>query len=308
MAFDRHVMKVLTKMEGKFALGIPTDCKTIDRWKEGSVGLGLEEVLFGEAPVPLKTIESVGTPLPIKGNYISIAYTDKNEKKFGAITGDTANLKKFEKNLLLILLHKKPVYVKHPAMVGGVAQNSKWEEGRVFFFKDKSGGEKIAVLKENVTIVNIFLDGIEGMDIEEREIQGGLKRVLNIKHQNNGSVYNSLIMGSAKIQNPLMRYIKSHLESKGVVSKSSSLLTATGIELTPQEEQTLVALYSSVSPFEVYSILKMEVDNVEKIYEKLIEKELLKLVRIRKDVELTPKGRAVVNQKMRTKDEENPLF
>ncbi len=65
------------------------------------------------------------------------------------------------------------------------------------------------------------------------------------------------------------------------------------------EDEILVALYSGVSALEVPTFMEgAEVDQVEAVYDKLISQGLVELVRLRKDVKLTAKGRNIVNKKM----------
>ncbi|HIP17559.1 MAG TPA: hypothetical protein EYG76_04625, partial [Methanothermococcus okinawensis] len=66
-------------------------------------------------------------------------------------------------------------------------------------------------------------------------------------------------------------------------------------QLEPEEQEILAALYTGISSLELPTMMGLDVDEVEKILESLIDKGYLDLVRIRKETELTEKGRAVTN-------------
>jgi hypothetical protein len=59
-----------------------------------------------------------------------------------------------------------------------------------------------------------------------------------------------------------------------------------------------MALYSGVSSFEVPEFLDMDPDEVEEIYERLIELDVLQEVRIRREVALKPRGRNIASESM----------
>jgi helix-turn-helix protein len=59
-----------------------------------------------------------------------------------------------------------------------------------------------------------------------------------------------------------------------------------------------MALYSGVSPFQIPSFVGMEVDEVEEIFQQLIEHDILEAVRTRRDVQLEARGRSIAADAM----------
>jgi len=55
----------------------------------------------------------------------------------------------------------------------------------------------------------------------------------------------------------------------------------------------LMALYSGVSPFDIPAFLGIEVDQVEELFVRLIDHDVLDEVRIRHEVELNARGRSI---------------
>ena len=68
------------------------------------------------------------------------------------------------------------------------------------------------------------------------------------------------------------------------------------VDLSETEKQVLMGLYSGVSPFEIPDFLGMEVDDVEEIYDRLIELDVLEEVRTRREVSLKTRGRNIASE------------
>lgn len=66
-------------------------------------------------------------------------------------------------------------------------------------------------------------------------------------------------------------------------------------QLAPEEQEILTAIYTGITSLELPGMMGMDIDEVEKVLEKLIDQGFLDLVRIRKETDLTEKGRAVTN-------------
>jgi len=66
--------------------------------------------------------------------------------------------------------------------------------------------------------------------------------------------------------------------------------------LDETEKQILMALYSGLNPLEIHQFLGLSEREIEEIYDRMIDKGLLKIVMIRKVVDLTREGRKIVNK------------
>jgi len=69
-------------------------------------------------------------------------------------------------------------------------------------------------------------------------------------------------------------------------------------ELDDVENQVLMALYSGVSPFEMADFVGIDVEEVEEIYQKLLEVGAVDKVRERTEVTLNAKGRNLASEAM----------
>ncbi len=259
--------------------------------------------------IPLAAIASLGREVPKKQlgtsvtDYIAVTYVLENKETTVAITGQPEQLKKLKKYIMFLQLNKKPVYVLHPAKVGGVIKDGvAWAQGLLNIVWTPGGAADKLVIQRKEGNVEIQMNNIEMVQIESSNIGGKVQQIANIKHSDGENTYNTFILSG--IQNSLVEYINDHLREQGVISShasDSATDSSSDAAIAETEEEILVALYSGVSALEVPTFMEeMDVDQVEKIYDKLISYGLVELVRLRKDVELTPKGRNMVNKKMQT--------
>jgi Uncharacterized conserved protein len=55
----------------------------------------------------------------------------------------------------------------------------------------------------------------------------------------------------------------------------------------------LMALYSGISPFKIPEFVDMDIDEVEEVYDRLLEADILEPVRTRREVQLEARGRSI---------------
>ena len=70
------------------------------------------------------------------------------------------------------------------------------------------------------------------------------------------------------------------------------------LDLDPIERRVVMALYSGVSPFAISEFVGTDVENVEEIYDRLVDLDVVEVVRERKDVGLTARGRKIAGEAM----------
>ena len=301
--------KIVTWLDGKI-LFIETYA-TQTNWVQCKVVLtyGGIWLMYGnnKKGIPLAMITSMGREIPKKqlgtsvSNYIAVTHVIENREITVAITGQSSQLKKLKKYIMFLRLNKKPVYILHPAKVGGVIKDGvQWVQGLLNIAWTPGGAADKLVIQRKEGNVEILMNNIEMVQTESPNIGGKVKQIVNIKHSDSENIYNTFILSG--IQNSLLEYINDHLREQGVISShasDSATDSSSDAAIAETEEEILVALYSGVSALEVPTFMEeMDVDQIESIYDKLISYGLVELVRLRKDVKLTPKGRNIVNKKM----------
>ncbi|WP_423793035.1 CheF family chemotaxis protein [Methanocaldococcus indicus] len=226
----------------------------------------------------------------------------------------------FLSKLFYVLLHKKPVKIQYAAMKGGsLDPNAKWEDGQLYFIQKKSsvgGSKEILVVvvfeEEKPKVYNVFTN-IEAMRLKEKVIDGETVEALEIKQVKNNESITSYLYTDNKTRLFILRYLANLTKYKHAVKDllpksedeiisefaaeafSGEKIKSEIEKLKPEEQEILVALYTGISSLELPTMLGMDVDEVERILDDLIDKGLLRLVRVRKEVELSEKGRAITN-------------
>ncbi|TYT61637.1 CheF family chemotaxis protein [Natrialba swarupiae] len=280
----------LADVTGQFTQVVRDGRKLSDtNWSNGRIVLSNKRMVIvgneGKETVPLSKIQSIRGRYDVNqaiakvSNYISINY-GQNVYLISMEEVDT-----FELELQKAILDGEIVLIKHPAVKGGVVQDSSWQKARV---KINPGLANFAV--EDGKLVQIEVDDVGTVESDERTVHSSERPVIEAEHTEEGSSVQTYLSGSP--QNCAI--LKSVLD-RGAEKNASQ------IDLSGKEEEVLMAIYSGVSPFEVPEFLDMDIDRVEEIYERLIELDVLEEVRIRREVALKPRGRNIASEAMNHK-------
>ena len=194
----------------------------------------------------------------------------------------TGESESFERLLHKTILDGEIVLVKHPAIEGGVVQDVSWRKARV-----KIDEDAVNLAIEDGSFVQIEIEDVGTIDQGERTVKSKERPVLEAEHTVDGTSVETYLSGNQKHCSVLSSVLE-----RGAEQNSSS------IDLSKDETEVLMALYSGVSSFEVPEFLDMDPDDVEEIYERLIELDVLQEVRIRREVALKPRGRNIASESM----------
>ncbi|WP_299234966.1 CheF family chemotaxis protein [Natronomonas sp.] len=194
----------------------------------------------------------------------------------------TGESESFERTLHKTILDGEIVLIKHPAIEGGVVQDVEWRKARV-----KIDEDAVNLAVEDGSFVQIEIDDVGTIEGTERTVNSKERRVLETEHTEDGTSVETHLSGSDK-----------HCSVLGSVLRRGAEQNASSIDLNKDETEVLMALYSGVSSFEVPEFLDMDPDDVEEIYERLVELDVLQEVRIRREVALKPRGRNIASESM----------
>ncbi|RQG99151.1 CheF family chemotaxis protein [Natrarchaeobius oligotrophus] len=280
----------LADVTGKFTQVVRDGRKLSDtNWSNGRIVLSNKRLVIvgneGKETIPLSKIQSIRGRYDVNqtiakvSNYISINY-GPNVHLVSMEEVDA-----FELQMQKAILDGEIVLIKHPAVKGGVVQDTSWCKART---KIDTGVANFAV--ENGTFVQIEVDDVGTVESDERTVRSNERPVIEAEHTEDGSSVQTYISGSS--QNCAI--LKSVLD-RGAEKNASQ------IDLSGKEEEVLMAIYSGVSPFEVPEFLDIDTDEVEEIYERLIELDVLEEVRVRREVALKPRGRNIASEAMNSK-------
>ncbi|ADD06413.1 taxis protein CheF1 [Natrialba magadii ATCC 43099] len=280
----------LADVTGKFTQVVREGRKLSDtNWSNGRIVLSNKRIVIvsndGKVTIPLGKVQSIRGRYDVNqtvakvSNYISINY---GANVYLISMGD---VQEFELQIQKAVLDGEIVLVRHPAVKGGVVQDSSWRKARV---KINEGVANFAI--ESGEFVQIEVDDVGTVESGERTVRSQERPVIEAEHTEDGSSVQTYLSGSS--QNCAM--LKSVLD-RGAEKNASQ------IDLSGKEEEVLMAIYSGVSPFEVPEFLDIDTDEVEEIYERLIELQVLEEVRVRREVALKPRGRNIASEAMNNK-------
>jgi helix-turn-helix protein len=173
------------------------------------------------------------------------------------------------------------IYVRHPAVEGGVVQDTGWQRGRT---KVSSGA--IRLVTEDGGKVTIDRDDIGELESDSKQVQGERRAVVEVEHTDaDGTSVETHLSGREHHISVLRRLL-----SEGAERNRANL------DLDPVERRVIMALYSGVSPFGISEFVGIDVERVEAIYDRLIDLDVIEVERERSEVALTAKGRTVAGE------------
>ncbi|MCU4924855.1 CheF family chemotaxis protein [Halobacteria archaeon AArc-dxtr1] len=260
-------------------------------WSNGRIVLSNKRLVIASSEqketIPLSAIKSIRGRYDVNqtiakvSNYVSV---NTGDNVFLVSLGEE-DIETFELELQKAMLDGEIVLVKHPAVEGGVVQDTEWKKARM---KIDTGVANFAV--EDGSFVQIEVDDVGTIETDNRTVKSKERPVIEAEHTEDGKSVQTYVTGGQ--QN--CSILKSVLD-RGAEKNASQ------IDLSGKEREVLMALYSGVSPFEVPEFVDVNPDKVEEMYERMIELDVLEEVRIRREVVLKPRGRNIASESMNEK-------
>jgi helix-turn-helix protein len=237
----------------------------------------------GKLSIPLADIDEMGERYDVNQQAASETRYSTLHVDDDVILVSTPDHETFETNFYRAFLDGAVIYVKHPAVVGGVVQGEQWQRGRLKVTK-----ESVRMVLEDGQKFVIERDDIGEFESEEREVSGEQRSVLEVEHTDEeGRSVQTYLSGR-----------EHHISVLKQVLEEGAEQNRADLDLDPIERRVVMALYSGVSPFAISDFVGIDVDQVEEIYDELIELEVIEVVRERKEVSLTAQGRNVAGEAM----------
>jgi len=197
---------------------------------------------------------------------------------------DATNVDDFELEYCRATLHGTVILAKHPAVAGGVIQDeATWRKTRFRLDDD------VIVLEfPDGEQTEFAVDDVGTIDTSDQTVMGESRTVLEVEHTDRDdrsveTYFSGMEHHTTALQSLFERVIE---EREG------------DYELTETEGQVLMALYSGVSPFEMSDFVGIPVDEVEEIYQKLLDVGAVDEVRVRTEVSLNAQGRNMASEAM----------
>jgi len=276
--------QVLVDTKGKFVQVMKDGNKRNNiEWTPGRLLLSNKRLVLaaseGKRTIPLETLTSVtasqmNQPLAQVDGYVKL---QAGRDVFLVSPGDET----FEDELYRALLDQTVVLVKHPAVEGGVVQDTGWEKARLKLDEEQDDTVNLAIASG--TFVELDIDDVGTVADKRKGIRGSERPMLEIEHTVDGTSVETHLSGQPRAVSLV----------EGLVRRGEQRNATDDVELSPEETQVLMALYSGISPFEIPEFVGMETEAVEEVYDRLMEAEILEPVRTRREVQLEARGRSI---------------
>ncbi|MFC6757160.1 MULTISPECIES: CheF family chemotaxis protein [Haloarcula] len=197
---------------------------------------------------------------------------------------DASNVADFAFEYRRATLQGEVILARHPAVVGGVIQDdAEWSKAR---FRLDDDEVRLQFPGGGSTVFDI--DDVGTIETSESTVLGDTRAVVEVEHTDEeGRSVETHFSG--------MAYHTDALEALfgAVVDERED-----DYELSEMESQVLMALYSGVSPFEMADFVGTTPDDVEEIYQKLLDVGAVDKVRTRTEVSLNAQGRNMASEAM----------
>ncbi|MFC7072964.1 CheF family chemotaxis protein [Halovenus rubra] len=279
-----------TKIEdtqGKFLHAVKNGQElTTAEWQQCRVMLTNKRIVIvsdGKITIPLSDINQMGERYDINQQAASETRYTTLHVGNEVLLVTTPDHEVFETNFYRAFLDGAVIYVKHPAVVGGVIQGIDWQRGRLKVTKD----DVKMVLEDGQKFV-IERDDIGEFETDERTVAGEERNILEVEHTDeDGRSVQTYLSGR-----------EHHISVLKQVLEEGAEQNRADLELDPIERRVVMALYSGVSPFAISEFVGIDVEKAENIYDELIELDVIEVVRERREVSLTAQGRKVAGEAM----------
>lgn len=277
----------LADQKGKFTQVVKNGQKVPDvEWIPGRILLSEKRIVLasnqGKRTVPLSKVSTIKSrddasqPFADVTSYLSLQVG--NDVTLVAPNDH----EEFQHELYSAVLDQDIVIVKHPAVKGGVIQDSEWQKGRMAIDEDQVG-----LALANGQFVEVEVDDVGDVQRQEGEVMDKERLFIEVEHTVGNTAVVTHISGDRRKVNILAGLLQ-----------NAQTGNAGEVEISDREQEVLMALYSGVSPFQIPQFVGMDVETVEKIYDQLIEQGILELERERREVELKARGRNVASDAM----------
>jgi helix-turn-helix protein len=271
--------------KGRFAQVVKNGHRLDDAdWTAGRILLSNKRLVLaageGKRTIPLARIEELDDRHDV--NQAVAGRTEYTSLRCGedVLLVAAADHEAFETDLYTALLDREFVFARHPAVMGGVVQDTDWEKARV-----TDEDEAVGLATESGTFVEIDLADVGAVEEGTRTVEEESRAVVEVEHTVEEVSVQTYLSGTDRHRSFLASLFRSGAEAN-----------AADIDLSEKDKEVLMALYSGVSPFEIPEFTGLDVDTVEETFEELVELDVLEEIRLRREVALTTRGRNVASE------------
>lgn len=262
-------------MSGKVHLRTPVKIYT-DGWVDTELIVTDDSIIIGKQKISLGEIEDLEDIEKDGIRCIQI----KKDNKITLQLPKNIHLQVFRFVAFNLKADKFAVYFLASATVGGVVSSAaQWEKG-YFSVTDEGLWFLSSKYQQRIPI-----DSLGSIKKDMRDVGGKQRMVLVLSHVEKGNVVTSLVLCPESTLEMLENYLQQLFEKH-----------KPAINLSEDEKQILTLIYSGLDFASIENIIGISTDELNKYYDRLVDSGLAKVVKIRKEVELTPRGVSMVDK------------
>ena len=276
--------KKITDTRGQFMQAVQGGRELNDAsWSACRIVLTTQRLVLiadGKRQIPLQSIDRIADRHDVNqasagvSNYVAL-HLDED-----VVLVSAGEHEAFETDLYRASLNGEIILVQHPAVEGGVVQDSEWTKGRM-----KVTDEALRLALADGQAVEIERADIGDLTVEEKTVSGEDRTVIAVEHTDDGISVETHLAGE-----------EFHATVLQVMLAESAERNQADLDLSSTERRVIMALHSGVSPFDIPSFVGIDVEQSEEIFDRLIELDVISVVRERTEVQLTTKGRRVAGE------------
>jgi helix-turn-helix protein len=273
----------LADQRGKFTQVVKGGRKVPEiEWIAGRILLSTKRLILasneGKRTIPLGKIGNIksrqNAPQPNVSSYLSVQVGND------VTLVSPQDHETFEAALYDAVLDQSVVLVKHPAVEGGVVQGTDWEKGRITVDENE-----VALALTSGQFVEIDIDDVGTLEQKDGEVRGDMRLITEVGHTVERTAVQTHVTGPRQTVSVLASLLRTGEQQN-----------AADVDLSDEQNEVLMALYSGVSPFQIPKFVGMDIERVERIYDDLIEAGVLEQKRTRREVELKARGRHIASE------------
>ncbi|MFB6075342.1 MAG: CheF family chemotaxis protein [Haloarculaceae archaeon] len=278
--------KKIADTQGQYLQAVQNGQRLTDAsWRTCRIVLTTERLVLveeGKRQVPLEAIDRIEDRFDVNQQSASVSSYVTLHVGDDVVLVSASEHEQFETDFYRACLNGEIIYVKHPAVEGGVVQDSAWTKGRV-----KVTDDAVRLALADGQAVGIERADIGDLGIAEQRVADADRTVIQVEHTQDGISVETHLAGD-----------QFHATVLQVMLEESAERNRADLDLSSTERRVIMALHSGVSPFDVPTFVGIDVEKTEEIFDRLIELDVIDVVRERSEVQLTTRGRRVAGERM----------
>jgi hypothetical protein len=253
---------------------VPLKIEYNREWLVVKAGVGEDRITF---PAPVNREVLFESIIDLEGQKNTLTLLVKGETESIVKIATVEKVIVVLKRLILAscFAYRRMAYFMSPEVQRGVSiKNAQWEKGNIVIIQ--SGVWFISGQKQ----VCIPLKDVLEIELTKRDVQGKQRDIMRIDHAESGEVVSSLVLCPLSTLHGLASFLKDATKGFGVQGNEPDAI----------DQQVTMLVYSGMDSHAIENMLNIPHQQLDAIYDRIIDLGLGEVTIIRREIQLTPKG------------------